>query len=463
MPPIPLPPKETIADAKTLLFKQDQEHKKLLIPQTITNHTIANSDFEIYLGGMSTVGGLMIGSAIIINEEDENKKYKNYKLDSTFPYFIKFTRENIPVPLQNDEFIEFIGSGARYLIIITNLLNCYLFGNFLTEGKLNYNFCKVLQFKINDNNTLQKKLNCKITHLVTAPQFIVLKDEFNRFWYCGKTNFGAYSYYINYSDIIYNEFIQLNIGDTLQQELNNENNKVTKIVTGETHVLICINNKFIYGIGNNKYSQLGVKQNETFNLNHTNLDCINKYNFVKADWNLNGEYTVKQLECSNDETIILTKCGKIFASTRHYYWNTFKLIETTEKPIRIFIDCHNIRLLTENNQFLYMNGNYIGEDYSNFYELVQENKQMNNKQIKFGKALGIESAKKWSAMYCDKDIYFMKDNKDLITLRMDWEITSVCISGEINLIFCFKKKSNLFKQILFSSAKELSDIDIYCF
>ncbi|KAL9645988.1 hypothetical protein ABK040_000428 [Willaertia magna] len=210
---------------------------------------------------------------------------------------------------------------------------------------------------MNDDNNL-KNLDCKITHLVTAPYYIVLKDEFNRFWYCGKTDFGIQTYNQNNKTIYYN-FIQLNIGETLQQELNNKNNKITKVVTGDNHLMICINDKTIYGMGRNENCQLGIKTSLFDELDY-NKDNINEFYFVKADWNENGEYTIKQLECSCDETIILTNCGKIFKSDwRHNNkfdflrgkYTAFQSENTNgEKPIYIGVDCIELFFISETNK-----------------------------------------------------------------------------------------------------------------
>ncbi|KAL9647530.1 hypothetical protein ABK040_006888 [Willaertia magna] len=289
--------------AATKLIKDKINNLYIPVQHQVISQTAA--DFEIYLSGQSIKGGLMLGKSIII----DGKEIDTSKTE-ILPYFIKFTKENIPITLQYDEYVQFISCGLQHSVLATNYSKCYLFGDFkynmdFTES--GFHFALNLPFKINENTLYN--LPCKITHLDCGEQFVIIKDELNRFWFAGKSGFGNGENY-------FFEFLQLNNGSELQLDLTKSNN-ITKVVAGGRHAAICIDDKFIYAIGNNYHNQLGFGNSatETFS-SSVNVGGIDGFSFVKFEWNLKEEYRVKDLTCSGNSTIILTKCGKVFKTMR---------------------------------------------------------------------------------------------------------------------------------------------------
>ncbi|KAL9648217.1 hypothetical protein ABK040_009221 [Willaertia magna] len=263
---------------------------QLIIPPSIREDNTNN--FELYLSGYSTKGALMIGKEL-------NHLYSR---KSTWPKFLKFTQENIPIPLENDETIQLVSCGIQNVILVTNHSKCYLFGDF-KFGSYFSSYCMIkeedfhygtlLPFRMN-NSTVCDKLNCKITHLDSGETFSIIRDDYNRYWYCGKRNFT-----INQNVIF--EFRQLNNGEL--KLINNE--KVTHFVVGGKHAVVCVDETTIFTIGNNFSSQLGKGQ----------ILLDNSFDkFIKVNWNEDKQLLVKQVVANGSSTIILTKCGKIFST-----------------------------------------------------------------------------------------------------------------------------------------------------
>ncbi|KAL9656055.1 hypothetical protein ABK040_007673 [Willaertia magna] len=384
-------------------------NNKFLIPTKKTNNTHSSNDFEIYLSGTSKRGGLMVGKS--------NNQHDYTKEAVPLPYFIKFTRETIPIPLQNDEYVEFISCGLQHLVIATNFSKCYLFGDYVYYSggitTTNFIFCHPLQFKVNDNT-----LHCKITHFDSGEQYVILKDELNRFWYSGKFAFGCGE------DEGYYEFLQLQLGELLDELKINK--QITKMVAGGRHAAVCVDDKFIYCIGNNFCNQLGIPQ-----IVANNEDDVQKktedFHFVKAQWNLNERYQVKELACSGFYTIILTKCGLLFTTKEN---GQIQLItDTVEKPLTIGTDCELFNNLNLNELKLSSGTGFMNDIHALYNENI----------VKFNAT----------------DVF----KKVTIELKPKLPVVHVKISGEINLVYCCKNKTSTMPKKLFKT-NGLYDIGI---
>ncbi|KAL9653164.1 hypothetical protein ABK040_006380 [Willaertia magna] len=397
----------------------DELNNQLLIPpNNKTNNHYSSTDFEIYLGGLSSRGGLMISDGLDRKE--------------TWPYFIKFTKDNIPVPLQNKEYVEFIKCGLQHLVIVTNFSKCYLFGDF-KYNLVNYKIitCQPILFKI---NSLPELLKYKITHLECGEQFTIVKDELNNFWYAGKSNFGSVKE-------VYYDFTLLN-GGQLLNDLN-KNYKITKVVAGGRHVAVCVNDQIIYTIGNNYSNQLGIKNKNTL-LTVKNLN-LSDFCFMKAVWNLNGEYCVKELACSGSSTIILTKCGKIFKTFKNRELLTL-MTNIVDQPITIGTEWEGATILLQNKKLLY------NDEIKDSTNILLEN--VNLQELKL--STGTCSTKEMFVCYSNNEVKFKKKD-EIINLKTKLPILYVQLSSEIYLVFC-KKNRNEFQRKLFN-AKGLVDID----
>ncbi|KAL9656524.1 hypothetical protein ABK040_005286 [Willaertia magna] len=417
----------------------DELNNHLIIPTNKTNNYLYSStDFEIYLSGISKKGGLMV----------DNEKYCK---ERTFPYFIKFTKENIPIPLLNEEYVEFIRCGLQHLIIATNLSKCYLFGDFQFED---YNpnhliLGQQLLFKLNNGDLINNQLNYKITHLDCGEQYVIVKDELNNFWFAGRTNFG------NGHDIFY-EFNKLN-GGQLLNDLN-KNSLITRVVAGGRHLAVCMNDQFIYTIGNNYYNQLGIKKKSEIKIYpNVEVNNLNEMSFVKAEWNLNGEYKVKELTCSGNATIILTKCGRIFKTLQSQ--ELLSQINLINIPIiTIGTEWNGALVLLQNNKF-YKLSDYKSE-YSENCFLIENANLMDIKL-----STGTGSADEMFACYTDNQVKFTEGSYEVLIspktyeLRTNLPIVHVQLSEEIYLVYCCKKKVNEFQSKLFKT-KGLTDITI---
>ncbi|KAL9653079.1 hypothetical protein ABK040_006298 [Willaertia magna] len=401
----------------------DELNNQLLIPNYKTNYHYSSTDFEIYLGGFSARGGLMISGF--------NRK-------ETWPYFIKFTKDNIPIPLQNEEYVEFIKCGLQHLVIATNFSKCYLFGDFkYIIDNFDLNLCQPLLFKV---SYTPNHLNYKITHLDCGEQFIIVKDELNNFWYAGKSNFG------NSRKVYYYDFTLLNGGILLSDLNSNKHYIITKVIAGGRHVAVCVNDQFIYTIGNNYSNQLGIRDYRKTLSKKSNL-C--DFSFMKADWNLNGEYYVQELACSGSSTIILTKCGKIFKTNEDQELLTL-ITDIVDQPISIGTEWEGAVILLQSQKLHLLLDDEIKVKDSTGILLENTNLQ----ELKLSTGTG--SMKEMFACYSDKEVKFKK-KEETITLKTKLPIMHVQLSSEIYLVFC-KKNRNEVQRKLFNT-KGLVDID----
>ncbi|KAL9648416.1 hypothetical protein ABK040_014037 [Willaertia magna] len=393
-----------------LITQIDKHQNKLLIPKQTHNFNFSsNNDFEIYLSGVSTKCGLMIGKGSITqNEEEEDKPIlKDYFKESPWPYFLKFTRENIPITLQKEEYIKLVSCGLQHLIIVTNFSKCYLFGDISYEINDHRHFAQLLPFQMNDN-TLQNQLNCKITNLDCGEQYVILKDELNRFWYYGRNSFGCGPNPVQF------HFTQLNRGEL------KETDNIKKLVAGGRHAAVNVNDKFIYCIGNNYYYQLGT---------HRNGSNV----FVKADWNLDEKYTIKMLECSGNSTIVLTTCGKLFKTYQSKY---LTLVNSNERILTIGTDWSNMFFLTAKGSIW-----RVGDRVDDLKEVdsIKINlftKNNNYKDIK----LFTGTSSSCFGMFNEKEAFISRNGSKTERLITNLPIINIKISGEIVLVFCSKEE-----------------------
>ncbi|KAL9648434.1 hypothetical protein ABK040_014054 [Willaertia magna] len=439
------PEPSPIKNLTTPLIKQIDKHQnKLLIPKQ-THYLSSNNNFEIYLSGVSTKCGLMIGKGKVISQnekEEKEEENKDYFQESTWPYFLKFTKENIPITLQKEEYIKLVSCGLQHLIIVTNFSKCYLFGDFIYGNnnytgygisENDYHFAQLLPFQMNDN-TLQNQLNCKITDLDCGEQFAILKDELNRFWYCGKYGFG------NGSNAMQFHFTQLNKGEL------KEINVIKKVVAGGRHVAVNVNDKFIYCIGNNYYNQLGT------NRSNPNTEVLSTFSFVKADWNLDEKFNIQDLACAGNSTIVLTKCGKIFKTFQSN--SILTEVPCNERILTIGTDWSNALFLSETGN-IWSVGDYNealgGSDNMKNYLFRTNN---NYKEMKLFNGTG----QTCFGVFNGREA-IISDHSNTEKLISEFPVVNIKISGEITLVFCLKEgKLNNFQSKLFN-VRGLFDID----
>ncbi|KAL9658062.1 hypothetical protein ABK040_012300 [Willaertia magna] len=405
----------------------DTFQNKLLIAKRKTNSKFPSNQFEIYLG----------------------------EPNSNWPYFSKITRETLPVPLEQGEFIKLISGGKQFIVIVTNFSKCYMFGDFLfTNASRNRIVGELLAFKENDSNLLQNQLkNCKITHLDCGESFIILKDDLNRFWYAGKSCFGKF---IGEHKCYY-EFIQLNYGDLIDEIENNC--QIDKVVAGEFHVAICVDDKYIYCIGNNFNKQLGISNDQI----DSSQRKLSDFSFKQSEWNLNAEFKVKELACSRGATIILTTCGKLFKTYQH--WNYWELIV----PVKLVSGVQKILTVGTNDQIttaisskgrisLVEDGNtYLDNASSTLNKCKFPNKLL---EMKLGTGQGDSN---YIISYIENEAKVMKiDSREIITLKTELPIHYVKTSEKYLIIFCFNGRASIddFKAKLLSASNSEKLFDI---
>ncbi|KAL9652957.1 hypothetical protein ABK040_015472 [Willaertia magna] len=414
---------------KLTKLKKDEKHK-LYIPDQKTNQKRTNDDFEIYLSEESEKGGLMLGKAINIS----GRRTTTYST-KIWPYFVKFTRENIPIPLQQDEYVEFISCGYQHLILATNHSKCYLFGDFncSSDREKGFHFGTNLPFKFKETVS---ELSCKITHLDCGERFVIIKDEFNRFWFAGKTGFN-YSY----------EFLQLDGGE-LDEDLN-KFTKITKVVSGGNHVAICVDDKIIYTIGNNYNSQLGFGRNSNRIVKYSeDVFDIKGFSFVKCEWNLNNEYQVKELVCSGNSTAILTKCGKLFKTmqTKDKAMCSFQLINpisATMEVLTLGSQWSNVICLANDGNIYKIGDNDTDLQRDDFKKDLFFIKQNLNK-LKLSQG----TTTTYLGCHTENEVRISRQN-GVVSLKTNLPVSHVKISGQIMLIFCLKKQLNYLQSNLF--------------
>ncbi|KAL9648209.1 hypothetical protein ABK040_009213 [Willaertia magna] len=77
-------------------------------------------------------------------------------------------------------------------------------------------------------DSLCDRLPYKITHVDSGEVFSIIRDEHNRYWYCGKSNFAR------------------------------GNECCVTFVVGGKHAIVCVDETLLYSIGTNFESQLGI-------------------------------------------------------------------------------------------------------------------------------------------------------------------------------------------------------------
>jgi len=108
------------------------------------------------------------------------------------------------------------------------------------------------------------------------------------------------------SDCVY-QFIDLNLQDQLAKHSDlTKMSKVTHFKTGGRHICLCIDGHAIFSIGANYYTQLGRVYEEQPLSGTDPIQCLKSYKFMRALWNKNGKYKVKEIGCSGNMTCILT-------------------------------------------------------------------------------------------------------------------------------------------------------------
>ncbi|KAL9641493.1 hypothetical protein ABK040_013417 [Willaertia magna] len=436
----------------------DKQNNKLLIPNPTTTNTNSsstnnNNQFEIYIGGSTLSGALMINSSSIINN-DQNNKYP-VSNEETWPYLIKFTRENISIPLQHDEYIKFISCGYNQLVVSTNFSKCYLFGFYHESIE---QFCRLLPFKLskNDDNSLQNRLNCKITHLQCGEQFVILKDELDRLWYTGITRFG----YSSLDESL--NFTLLDLGDELK-ELLIQNNKITKVVAGGRHAVICVNDYLIFTIGNNYYNQLGYGRNIKKIVDEVDISSYSDF-FVKVNWNLDKNYKVKELICSGNETGVLTSCGKFFRTAEPFGDDncSLKLIEIPKRIVTVGANWSNFFVMTEKKGYYYKtykvySSTFEKEEYQNpIFDHLKDKKNNTSMKLVSG-----TNSNDFCGLFNEREVRLMDKSiwKEIIVLKTELPIISVTSAYNVTVVFCKKELVCDMQRKLFKT-KGLFDIVI---
>ncbi|KAL9641491.1 hypothetical protein ABK040_013416 [Willaertia magna] len=444
--------------------KIDQELNKLFIPNstTTTNSTTSstNNQFEIYIGGSILSGALLINSSSIINKDnDQNNKYP-VSNEETWPYLIKFTKENIPIPLQHDEYIKFISCGYNQLVVSTNFSKCYAFGFYNSTDE---QFCGFLPFQLSKNNSLENQLDCKITHLQCGEEFVILKDELDRLWYAGKTHFG-YDNDFDSNIVTSLNFTLLDLGDELKELLLSEKYKITKVVTGGRHAVVCVNDCLIFTIGNNYYNQLGHGRNIkkiVTKKNGEDADIASFCDFfVKVNWNLDKTYRVKELICSGNETGVLTICGKFFRTAEPFGDDdcSLKLIEIPNRIVAVGANWNNFVVATEND------GNYKTykvnsdmEEYQNpIFDHLKDKKNNTSMKLVSG-----TNGNDFCGLFNEREVRLMDKTvwKEMIVLKTELPIISVTSAYNVTVVFCKKELVCDMQRKLFKT-KGLFDIVI---
>ncbi|KAL9658185.1 hypothetical protein ABK040_013097 [Willaertia magna] len=433
---------------------EDEFHNKLLILNQKTNDTFHNekNNFEIYLSGINYNGILMLGK--------ENSKL--YSTTTIFPKFLKFTKENIPIPLQKDETIEHFENGNYFLIITTSFSKCYLFGNFLYANKFESSHGKLLTFQLEDK-TIVNQLPCKITHVKSGISFIILKDEYNRFWYCGFLNFNPYGHHVSFT------FELLDRGELLVDLKKKGGNRITHFEMFEKSAIVCVNDRYLYGIGCNENGQLGLGSNE-------NSTALKK--FVKIKWNLNGNLKVKEIKFNCNSTFILTTCGKIFKTifkkgngknctlqciNENNYdeeWNQIISMGSS--------DCY-CYFLSKNGaiRFLCYKDNYLSNfkwtyDHINFNGNLEIRKYFND--FRSVKLFQVNALKPFRiGLYNDKKAIIINyETKTITELTSNFLIVNAKIVGEIISLFCLRESNDDGWRIKLLKNNVFCDVDFNC-
>ncbi|KAL9641492.1 hypothetical protein ABK040_013417 [Willaertia magna] len=330
----------------------DKQNNKLLIPNPTTTNTNSsstnnNNQFEIYIGGSTLSGALMINSSSIINN-DQNNKY----------------------PVSNEE---------------------------------------------------------------TWPS---LDESLN--------------------------FTLLDLGDELK-ELLIQNNKITKVVAGGRHAVICVNDYLIFTIGNNYYNQLGYGRNIKKIVDEVDISSYSDF-FVKVNWNLDKNYKVKELICSGNETGVLTSCGKFFRTAEPFGDDncSLKLIEIPKRIVTVGANWSNFFVMTEKKGYYYKtykvySSTFEKEEYQNpIFDHLKDKKNNTSMKLVSG-----TNSNDFCGLFNEREVRLMDKSiwKEIIVLKTELPIISVTSAYNVTVVFCKKELVCDMQRKLFKT-KGLFDIVI---
>ncbi|EFC49236.1 predicted protein [Naegleria gruberi] len=257
-----------------------------------------SDDYEVYFSGKSINGSLLTGSL-------EAKKLDGFE---------KFTKygggdaKKILIP--KGQALKFIDIGLQFTVIMTNLNEAFLYGDFVygsSSADIN-----PLGRQLSILMTPEVKINnfpYEPVAMLCGEQFVAVLDSCNRLWYCGiETHIGTASNNCTY------DFVEIGLKKYLETEFNDETTHITHFRVGGRHLCLCINNRTIISTGANYFGQLGIINTPDLVpsvLPSTVVDALYSYTFVKS-WNEDGKYRVRDVACSGNMTAILTECGKLF-------------------------------------------------------------------------------------------------------------------------------------------------------
>ncbi|KAL9645744.1 hypothetical protein ABK040_003476 [Willaertia magna] len=405
----------TISDEQiTELVEEREANGNTLLISTNKINANGPNDFEIYLSGSSQRGALLTR--------------KDYSKD-IWPKYFKYTRENIPVPLNSDETIEFISCGVDHVVIVTNYSKCYLFGDYKSTSSTkkrvpeDKHYCFPLNFKMNDF-TKYSRLPGKITHLVSGMYFTILTDNLNRVWYSGNTG----TDHLRSDKCIY-EFVQLKINN--EKEFL-EPNRITHCVSGDQYAVFCVNEQLLFT---------------------TEKECNGVWKgpiseISKVDWNDDKQYFVKEVACSMSFTVVLTKCGKLFMSKHWFKELSFvKLTGSNFQINHIVSSYYNIFLIRDDNVIFELTQSKTLRKYYTLKEVIHDHVYFCSSNNGY-----------WLNYFCGNKCYTITHpSQQEIILTTGMSINSTKVSGSMCVIFC-KKKQNFGKCLL--ENKNFIDINV---
>ncbi|KAL9641517.1 hypothetical protein ABK040_013438 [Willaertia magna] len=259
-------------------------------------------------------------------------------------------------------------------------------------------------------------------------------------------------------------FTLLDLGDELKELLIENNNKITKVVTGGRHAVICVNDYLIFTIGNNYYNQLGYGRNIKKIVTKKNGDevDISSYSdfFVKVNWNLDKTYRVKELICSGNETGVLTSCGKFFRTAEPFGNDncSLKLIEIPNRIVTVGANWSNFFVATENDGSYKTYKVYSEkEEYQNPIFNHLKDKKNNTSLMKL---VSGTNSNDFCGLFNEREVRLMDKSiwKEMIVLKTELPIVSVTSAYNVTVVFCKKELVCDMQRKLFTT-KGLFDID----
>ena len=212
-----------------------------------------------------------------------------------------------------DEKIVDISAGAQHSLLLSNKNNLYYCGfnknNFLNKNEDINIFTQIIDEKIKDK---------KIKHIRTGMNIngILFEDKLNI------AIFGQELEIINKTS----EIILLNIKDIIKEEYRKDNTlNISDIKLGQEFILILISNGDVYTCGINRKNKLGVEEK---NIKKEK----NKLIFYKVSL----PEKIIQIESGYDNSIVISKTGKIYGWGSNYYGQICSTKKSTiDKPILI--------------------------------------------------------------------------------------------------------------------------------